>query len=52
MDKSGVRYVGYFSSGVDYGVPVVDIDLEESLETWNIRLNYDKGERRQNERRK
>ena len=30
MDRRDDRFVGYFSSGAGYGVPVVDTDLEES----------------------
>lgn len=32
MDRRGAKFVGYFSNGAGYGVPVVVTDLEESRE--------------------
>lgn len=33
LDRKGVRHVDYLSGGVDSGVPVAAVDLEQILET-------------------
>ncbi|MGC2669480.1 MAG: hypothetical protein WA220_09890 [Candidatus Nitrosopolaris sp.] len=43
MDRHGVKYLKNTYFGKDYGVRVVDIDLEENHEAQTTRIGFEQG---------